>query len=163
MSQRETQLQALVVRVLGIGKRVAPDRFPRYEVAPGELDYELIRDWVDVIRAVRYPITPEEELALWEEATRLWVREADHDRMVTAGEILRAAKRVWGKWNENLELKARFDQRRELMREQRDQAIESGQFGKSLGYRPREVEKPKEKVPDFVQALIQQKSLKKEQ
>lgn len=160
VNNRETQLQAIVVRILGIGKRTAPDRFPRFETAPGELDYELIRDWAEVIRVVRYPLTPEEELSLWEEATRLWVREAEHSRMVTAGEILRAAKRVWGKWNERPNLKALFDGRRESLIEQRDRAIASGDFGRGLGYRPRPVER-KPALPDYVEALVERKSLER--
>lgn len=161
MNQRETQLQAIVVRILGIGKRVAPDRFPRFEVVPGELDYELIRDWVDIIRVVRYPLTPEEELHLWEEATRAWVRDIDHDRMVTAGEVLRSARVMWGRWNEDLERKAEFDRRREVLSEQRDLAIESGEFGKQLGYKPRAIENAGREVPGFVQDQIERMKRRK--
>lgn len=155
MNGKNERLQAIVVRVLGIGKRTAPDRFPRYEVAPGQLDHELVRDWAEVIRVVSYPLTPEEELELWEEAVRLWVREAEHDRMVTAGDVLRAARRVWGRWNERPDLKALFDDRREQIVQQRDRQLAEGTFGQVRGYRPRAVESRPE-VPERVEAMIGQ-------
>lgn len=130
----DQQKQAIAVRVLGIGKRRAPDRFPRYDLG-GQLDVELINEWATALGKKAYP------LELWEEAVEYWVNHLDHGRMVTTGEILRAAKQVRQKWENDPARREQFRQLYEARQQERDRQIAAGEFGRARGYVPREIEK----------------------
>lgn len=130
----DQQKQAIAVRVLGIGKRRAPDRFPRYD-AGGQLDVELINEWATALGKKVYP------LELWEEAVEYWINHLDHGRMVTTGEILRAAKQVRQKWENDPARREQFRQLYEARQQERDRQIAAGEFGQARGYAPREIER----------------------
>ena len=129
----DQQKQAIAVRVLGIGKRRAPDRFPRYDVG-GQLDVELINEWATALGRKTYP------LELWEEAVEYWINHLDRGRMVTTGEILRAAKQVRQKWENDPTRREQFRQLYEARQQERDRQIAAGEFGRARGYVPREIE-----------------------
>lgn len=130
----DQQKQAIAVRVLGIGKRRAPDRFPRYDLG-GQLDVELINEWATALGKKVYP------LELWEEAVEYWVNHLDHGRMVTTGEILRSAKQVRQKWENDPARREQFRQLYEARQQERDRQLAAGEFGRARGYVPREIEK----------------------
>lgn len=132
--QTDQQKQAIAVRVLGIGKRRAPDRFPRYD-SGGQLDVELINEWATALGKKVYP------LELWEEAVEHWINHLDHGRMATTGEILRAAKQVRQKWENDPARREQFRQLYEARQQERDRQIAAGEFGRVRGYVPREIEK----------------------
>lgn len=145
--QTDQQKQAIAVRVLGIGKRRAPDRFPRYD-AGGQLDVELINEWATALGRKVYP------LELWEEAVEHWINHLDHGRMVTTGEMLRAAKQVRQKWENDPTRRAQFQQLYEARQQERDRQLAAGEFGRARGYVPREIERKR------VDASVLDKALK---
>lgn len=142
----DQQKQAIAVRVLGIGKRRAPDRFPRYDLG-GQLDVELINEWATALGKKVYP------LELWEEAVEYWVNHLDHGRMVTTGEMLRAAKQVRQKWETDPARREQFRQLYEARQQERDRQIAAGEFGRARGYMPREIEKRRVDVSVLDRAL----------
>lgn len=143
----DQQKQAIAVRVLGIGKRRAPDRFPRYD-SGGQLDVELINEWATALGKKVYP------LELWEEAVEYWINHLDHGRMVTTGEILRAAKQVRQKWENDPARREQFRQLYEARQQERDRQIAAGELGQARGYAPREIERKR------VDASVLDKALK---
>lgn len=135
--------QAVAVRVLAIGKRRAPDRFPAYTDRAGQLDRELVNEWAAALGVKRYP------LELWEEAVAYWINHLDKGRMVTTGEILKAAKAVREKWETDPLRKPQFDELYRHREQEREQKWRAGELAASRGYpQPKQLTKPP--VPDTV-------------
>lgn len=142
----QQQKQAIAVRVLGIGKRRAPDRFPKYDYGK-HLDEELINEWAQALGVKTYP------LELWEEAVEHWVNHIDHGRMATTGEILKAARTIREKWDSE---PGRRDQMKALDQsrvEERDRQIAQGTFGANRGYKP-PIEPPRQNGYEKFSATI---------
>lgn len=121
--------QAIATRVLGVGKRLAPDRFPNYLLSDGTINSELVNEWAEELGTKNWP--PE----LWDEAVRVWVREIDHGKMVTSGEIMRAGKTVLSRWESDPVKGAQIRAHREYLRDERDRQIKAGTFGEIRGYK----------------------------
>lgn len=121
--------QAIATRVLGVGKRLAPDRFPNYLLSDGTINAELVNEWAEELGTKNWP--PE----LWDEAVRVWVREIDHGKMVTSGEIMRAGKTVLSRWESDPVKGAQIRAHREHLREERDRQLAAGTFGEVRGYK----------------------------
>jgi len=136
------QKQVLAASVLDLGKRLAPDRFPRTD------DDLLVDEWARELGSKTYP--PE----LWEEATRYWVRHMDRGRMVTTGELLRAAKTVWARWREDPARKPEIQAHYERQQEERDRELAAGTFAAKRGYRKPELEGKKGVSPDVLQRAL---------
>lgn len=131
------QKQLLAASVLDLGKRLAPDRFPRTD------DDLLVDEWARELGSKTYP--PE----LWEEATRVWVRELDRGRMVTTGELLRAAKIVWERWKSDPARRPSIEAHYRALRDERDRQLAEGTFAARRGYKSQELER-KEPVSNEV-------------
>lgn len=139
----DQQKQAIAVRVLAIGKRRAPDRFPAYADRSGNIDRELVLEWAKALGVKTYP--PE----LWEEAVEYWINHLDHGRMATTGEILKAAKHVREQWENDPARRAQFQQLYEAREAEREAKWRAGELAPSRGYPPpRQLTKPP--VPDTV-------------
>ena len=137
------QKQLLAASILDLGKRLAPDRFPRTD------DDALVDEWAQELGSKTYP--PE----LWEEATRYWVRHLDKGRMVTTGELLKAAKQVWDKWCSDPSRKPEIDAHYERLRDERDAQLKQGIFGQVRGYKPKAIESERPPVsPDVLQRAV---------
>lgn len=141
------QKTAIAVRVLGIGKRIAPDRFPAHLDRAGNPNRELINEWAKALGAKNYPIE------LWEQATHHWANHIDHGRMVTTGEILRAAEAVLAKWEMQPERKAQIDAHRQALADERDRQIKQDTFGVNRGYK-RPIEPPRKNGYEKFSATI---------
>lgn len=131
------QKTAIAVRVLGIGKRLAPDRFPAHLDRQGNPNRELINEWAQALGTKTYP------LALWEQAVHHWVNHIDHGRMVTTGEMHKAAKAVLAQWENDPQRKAAIDAHRDRLRDERDRQLAEGTFGQQRGYKRPAIEPPK--------------------
>lgn len=146
MDQR--QKQAVATRVLGVGKRLAPDRFPNFTLPNGTLNTELVDEWAYELGSKNWP--PE----LWDEAVRVWVRELDHGKMVTSGELMKAGKIVLSRWESHPVRGAELRAHRERLQDERDRQIAAGTFGKARGYKAIEQsEKESEPAPDMLHEL----------
>ncbi|WP_297453330.1 hypothetical protein [uncultured Corynebacterium sp.] len=130
------QKTAIAVRVLGIGKRLAPDRFPAHLDRTGQPNRELINEWAHALGTKNYP------LDLWEQAVHHWVNHIDHGRMVTTGEMHKAAKAVLAKWENDPQRKAAIEAHRQAAQDERDRQIADGTFGTHRGYQPPAINPP---------------------
>lgn len=140
---------AIAVRVLGIGKRLAPDRFPNLHDEKGDLNMELVEDWAMEFATVPWGMD------LWEEATRHWVRTVEHHRMVTTGELLRSARAVVKLWESDPVKGARLEQWREGRRAERDRELAAGTFAANRG---RAIEAPdggKREPSEFAKRVLE--------
>lgn len=143
------QNQLLAAAVLDLGKRLAPDRFPRTD------DDALVDEWAKEISRKRYPAE------LWEEATRHWVREMDRGRMVTIGELLKAAKYVWERWKMDPARKASIGAHYAAELAERDRQLAAGTFAEARGYVKREIEGKRPVPRDVVERAIRAVSVDK--
>ena len=140
--------QAIATRVLGVGKRLAPDRFPNYLLSDGTINTELVNEWGQELGTKNWP--PE----LWDEAVRVWVREIDHGKMVTSGELMRAGKTVLSRWESDPVKGAQIRAHREHLRDERDRQIKAGTFGALRGYKAIETnDSEPSTVPDTLMEL----------
>lgn len=130
------QKTAIAVRVLGIGKRIAPDRFPAHLDRAGNPNRDLINEWAQALGTKNYP------LDLWEQAVHHWVNHIDHGRMVTTGEMHKAAKAVLAKWENDPQRKAAIEAHRQAAQDERDRQLAAGTFGEQRGYQPPAIEPP---------------------
>ena len=142
----------MAANILNRGKALAPDRFPKP-------DPQTAQAWAQVLSQL-FDNLPFAELRA--ETVDVWSMELAGDRMITPKELRQAAYVVRDRWENDPRKADLLRQARERAREERDRQIAAGTFGQIRGHKPREVEPSKREVPDFVQALIQQKSLKKE-
>ena len=82
----------IATSVLQKGKTIAVKYFPRFKIG-NDLDFEIIDAWAEELGTRNYPVQ------LWEKAVSHWVNhEAQHGDIATTGDIIRAAKHIWGKW-----------------------------------------------------------------
>ena len=92
------QSRSIALAVLKKGKTIAVRYFPRFETPNGQIDWEIIDAWAAELSTRNYP--PQ----LWEKAVSHWVNHiAQHGDIATTGDILKAAKHVWGQWADNPE------------------------------------------------------------
>lgn len=148
--------QAIATRVLGVGKRLAPDRFPNYLLSDGTINTELVNEWGQELGTKNWP--PE----LWDEAVRVWVREIDHGKMVTSGELMKAGKTVLSRWESDPVKGAQIRAHRERLQDERDRQIKAGTFGALRGYKAIETsEKESTPAPDTLMELRNRLARKK--
>lgn len=153
------QKTAIAVRVLGIGKRLAPDRFPAHIDRNGQPNRDLINEWATALGTKNYP------LELWEEAVHHWVNHIDHGRMVTTGEMHKAAKAVLAKWENDPHRKPAIDAHRQAAQDERDRQLREGTFGTQRGYQPPAIEAPKtaavDKFTDRLDTILNRRHLER--
>ncbi|WP_146183408.1 hypothetical protein [Corynebacterium liangguodongii] len=147
--QTPEQKTAIAVRVLGIGKRLAPDRFPAHTDRSGNIDRDLVLQWAKALGAKTYP------LDLWEEAVEHWVNHIDHGRMATTGEILKAAKAVRQKWEDDPTRREQFKALYEAREAERERQWREGTLATTRGHKPAIQQKP-HPIPKNVLNRLQQ-------
>lgn len=113
----------LAGQVLGYGKAVAPDRFPR----PSE---ETLAVWADTLGSIRVPV------GVWPEAVRVWATDFVGERMATPRELKEAARVVVSRWESDPVRRRELGAFREARRVQRDRELAEGTFGEVRGYLP---------------------------
>lgn len=88
--------RAISLAVLKKGKTIAGGRFPRFETATGEIDWEIIDAWAGELSQFVYPAQ------VWEQAVSYYVNHMAQPGVVaTTGDMLKAAKAVWARWGDD--------------------------------------------------------------
>lgn len=105
----------LGAHVLQRGKLLAPDRFPKPDMAVAEA-------WGRILGRLNVPVE------VWPEAVDLWAAERIGERMATPRDILNAARDVRDRWERDPERRQLLEQRRLARREARDAALERGEL-----------------------------------
>lgn len=105
----------LAAHVLQRGKLLAPDRFPKPDMAVAEA-------WGRILGRLNVP------LEVWPEAVDLWASERIGERMATPRDILNAARDVRDRWERDPQRRQLLEQRRLARREARDAALERGEL-----------------------------------
>ena len=123
----------LTANVLRAAKALAPDRV--MQPSP-----DTVSEWTAALSAT-YDALP---VHIWPEAVRVWSNEIIGDRMITTGEIRRAAYIVRDRWDNDPAKRAILEERREALRIERDRQLADGTFMQVRGYRPREITKPQQ-------------------
>lgn len=91
----DAQKRAVALAVLKKGKIIAGRSFPRFEDTTGQIEWEIVDMWAEELSQNVYPVE------LWSEAVSHWVNKvAQSGDVATTGDMLRAAKYVWGTWAE---------------------------------------------------------------
>lgn len=94
------QKRAISLAVLKKGKTIAGGRFPRFETATGEIDWEIIDAWAAELSQFVYPTQ------VWEQAVSYYVNHmAEPGTVATTGDMLKAAKKVWASWGDDPQTK----------------------------------------------------------
>lgn len=92
-------------KILAAGKALAPDRFPAVPRAAAE--QQMMLDlWATALSEVNLPDE------VWYEAVLLWANHLAGDRMVTTGEMIRAAYLVRDRWENVPEKRAQLEAHR---------------------------------------------------
>lgn len=123
----------LTANILRAAKALAPDRV--MQPSP-----ETAREWTAALSST-YDALPVE---VWPEAVRVWSNEIIGDRMITTGEVRRAAYIVRDRWENDPARREVLEQRREARRLERDRQLADGTFMQVRGYKPREVAPPQQ-------------------
>lgn len=142
--QTPEQKTAIAVRVLGIGKRLAPDRFPAHTDRAGNIDRDLVLQWAKALGAKTYP------LELWEQAVEYWVNHIDHGRMATTGEILKAANAVRQNWENDPARRNYFKELYAAREAERERQWREGTLAESRGYPPKSIETTTTPIPEEI-------------
>ena len=99
------QKRAISLAVLKKGKTIAGGRFPRFETATGEIDWEIIDAWATELGQYVYPAQ------VWEQAVSYYVNHmAEPGTVATTGDMLKAAKKVWAQWGDHPDTKEFVEQ-----------------------------------------------------
>ena len=99
------QKRAVALAVLKKGKSIASSRFPRFETATGQIDWEIIDAWAAELSQFVYPPN------LWEQAVSYYVNHmAEPGTVATTGDLLKAAKAVWARWGDHPDTKEFVEQ-----------------------------------------------------
>lgn len=111
----EDELTRLAMHVLSRGKLLAPDRFPKPDMAIAEA-------WGRILGRLNVPVE------VWPEAVDLWASERIGERMATPRDILNAARDVRDRWERDPQRRQLLEQRRLARRDARDAALERGEL-----------------------------------
>lgn len=139
----DQQRIAIAVRVLTLGKKLAPDRFPAYIDTKGNTKTDLVHEWARALSKSPYPP------AIWDDAVEQWVKNIDHGRMATTGELLKAAQQVWQRMSTDPAHKDHIEAIYAAQEANRDKQITAGTFAASRGYQPA-IQHEKKPVPNEV-------------
>lgn len=101
--------------VLQRGKMLAPDRFPKPDLAVAEA-------WGRILGSLNVPVE------MWPEAVDLWATESVGERMATPRDLLQAVRDVRDRWERDPERRQLLEQRRLARRDARDAALERGEL-----------------------------------
>lgn len=105
----------LAMGVLSRGKVLAPDKFPKPDMAVAEA-------WGSILGRLNVP------MEVWPEAVDLWAAERAGEGMVTPRDLLAAARDVRDRWERDPERRKLLEQYRLARREARDAALERGEL-----------------------------------